>query len=658
MSYAALDRYGRNLVTEARLGRLDPVIGRDVEIRRLLQVLSRRTKNNPVLIGEPGVGKSAIVEGLAQRIADGDVPNYLRESFIYSVDMASLVAGTKYRGDFESRVKGLLDEVQASDGQVLLFVDELHTVVGAGTANGSVDAANMFKPMLARGEMHLIGATTVDEYRLYVEKDAALERRFQPILVEEPTVEDTVSVLRGLKPRLEAYHGVRIRDTALIAAARLSQRYIADRFLPDKAIDLIDESCAALRIDLRTTPAELDLLQRQIRRLESEEAELARENDEASAVNRQAILDELARLRARATQVESAWMDGQAEPHAHPGAGDTDQHRVTESGPSPKADIEAVTERSIAELVSSSTGIAISRLEDNERDKLLALGTTLHRRIVGQDAAVDLVVDAIHRARSGIKNPRRPIGSFLFMGPTGVGKTELAKAVADAMFDSEEHLIRLDMTEYQESHAVSRMIGAPPGYLGHAEGGYLTEAVRRHPFAVVLFDEIEKAHADVYNLLLQVFDDGRLTDGQGRVVGFQNVILIMTSNIGSQHMVEQDGVTDTLSERVQALAMEELEAQFLPEFLNRIDDVIMFKPLSLPEMVQIVGLMVDDLRNRLAERRIKLTVSDAACEFIAAHGSDPVYGARPLRRYLAREVESLVARALITAELRDGMSVS
>jgi len=691
VAYEALAKYGQDIVKEAASGRLDPVIGRDTEIRRVIQILSRKTKNNPVLIGDPGVGKTAIVEGLAQRITRGDVPEGLRDKTIFSLDMGSLVAGAKYRGEFEERLKAVLSEVRAASGGILLFVDELHTVVGAGAAEGSMDAGNMLKPMLARGELHMIGATTLDEYRKHIEKDAALERRFQPIMVDEPSVEDAVSILRGLRERLEVFHGVKIADSALVAAVTMSHRYISDRFLPDKAIDLVDEACAVIRTEIDSMPAELDELTRRVMRLEIEEAALAKEDDQGSLERLGDLRRELADLRAEADALRAQWeaerqalrrvqalreeME-QLRQEAEQAERGYDLNRAAELrlGKLPELQRrldaeeeslsgrqggqrllrEVVTDDEIAAIVAQWTGIPASRLREGERDKLLRLDQILHERVVGQDEAVQLVVDAIIRARSGIHDPRKPIGSFLFLGPTGVGKTELAKSLAAALFDTEDSMVRIDMSEYQERHTASRMIGAPPGYVGYEEGGQLTEAVRRKPYSVVLFDEVEKAHPEVFNTLLQVLDDGRLTDGQGRTVDFRNTVIIMTSNIGSEYLVEDATADGEIGPDARERVMAAMRAHFRPEFLNRLDDIVLFKPLTEAEIEQIVDLMLQDLRARLGERQMTLEVAAEATRHIARQGFDPIYGARPLRRFIAREVETRIGRALLAGDARDG----
>jgi ATP-dependent Clp protease ATP-binding subunit ClpB len=690
-AYEALDKYGRDLVADAAAGRLDPVIGRDAEIRRVTQILSRKTKNNPVLIGDPGVGKTAIVEGLAQRITRGDVPEGLRDKAVFSLDMGSLVAGAKYRGEFEERLKAVLAEVKAAAGRILLFVDELHTVVGAGAAEGAMDAGNMLKPMLARGELHMIGATTVDEYRKQIEKDAALERRFQPVMVNEPSVEDTVSILRGLRERLEVFHGVKIADSALVAAVTMSHRYISDRFLPDKAIDLVDEACAVIRTEIDSMPAELDELTRRVMRLEIEEAALAKEEDQPSRARLEILRRELADLRAEADALRAQWeVERQALRRVQDLRAEMEQVRLDADQAERDYDLnkaaelrlgrlpelqrrlqaeeerlaartsgqrllrEVVTDDEIASIVSRWTGIPVSRLQEGEREKLLRLDQILHERVIGQDEAVQLVTDAIIRARSGIKDPRRPIGSFIFLGPTGVGKTELAKSLAAALFDTEESIVRIDMTEYQERHTVSRLVGAPPGYVGYEEGGQLTEAVRRRPYSVVLFDEVEKAHPDVFNTLLQVLDDGRLTDGQGRTVDFRNTVIIMTSNIGSEYLLEDATAAGEIKPDARDRVMAAMRAHFRPEFLNRLDDIVLFKPLTEAEIERIVELMFNDLRTRLAERQMTLELSDEARRYIAEQGFDPVYGARPLRRFIAREVETRIGRALLAGDVRDG----
>ncbi len=694
-AYEALEKYGRDLVEEARNGKLDPVIGRDAEIRRVIQILSRKTKNNPVLVGDPGVGKTAIVEGLAQRIVRRDVPEGLKDRTVFALDLSSLVAGAKYRGEFEERLQAVLKEVKAAEGRILLFIDELHTVVGAGAAEGSMDAGNMLKPMLARGELHCIGATTMAEYRKHIEKDAALERRFQPVTVDEPSLEDTISILRGLRERFEVHHGVKIQDAALVAAATLSHRYITDRFLPDKAIDLVDEACAVVRTEIDSMPQELDEITRRVMRLEIEEAALQKESDEASAQRLEALRRELADLRAEAAAMTAQW---ESERHAihklqalraeleevrreiEEAERNYDLNRAAElrHGRLPELERrlqgeeelletrqggsrllrEEVTEDEIAEIVARWTGIPVARLMEGERDKLLRLDEILHERVVGQDEAVQLVSDAVIRARAGVKDPRRPIGSFIFLGPTGVGKTELSKALAEALFDAEENIVRLDMSEYQERHTVSRLVGAPPGYVGFEEGGQLTEAVRRKPYSVVLFDEIEKAHTDVFNTLLQILDDGRLTDSQGRTVNFRNTVIIMTSNIGSLHLL--DGLTDDgqISEEARDRVLAELRGHFRPEFLNRVDETVLFKPLTLDEIEHIVDLLIEDLRRRMADRRLTIEVTEAARELVAREGYDPVYGARPLRRYIQRSVETRIARALIAGDIHDAATIT
>ncbi|HWE12951.1 MAG TPA: ATP-dependent chaperone ClpB [Solirubrobacteraceae bacterium] len=694
-AYEALEKYGRDLVAEARAGKLDPVIGRDAEIRRVVQILSRKTKNNPVLVGDPGVGKTAIVEGLAQRIVRGDVPEGLKDKTIFALDMGSLVAGAKYRGEFEERLKAVLQEIKAGEGRILLFIDELHTVVGAGAAEGAMDAGNMLKPMLARGELHCLGATTLAEYRRHIEKDAALERRFQPVQVDEPTVEDTISILRGLRERFEVHHGVRIQDAALVAAATLSHRYITDRFLPDKAIDLVDEACAVIRTEIDSMPQELDQITRRVMQLEIEEAALKKEKDAASKERLEALRKELVDLRAEADAMRAQWDAERQAIHKLQGLREEleqvrreieeaerryDLNRAAElrHGRLPELERrlrgeeqrleqkqggtrllrEEVTEDEIAEIVARWTGIPVARLLEGEREKLLRLDEVLHERVVGQDEAVRLVADAVLRARAGIQDPRRPIGSFIFLGPTGVGKTELSRALAQALFDSEDNMVRLDMSEYQERHTVSRLMGAPPGYVGYEEGGQLTEAVRRKPYSVVLFDEIEKAHPDVFNTLLQILDDGRLTDAQGRTVNFRNSVIIMTSNIGSLHLL--DGVTDDgeIREDARERVVGELRAHFRPEFLNRVDEIVLFKPLTLAEIKRIVELQIADVQGRLAGRRLALELTEEARALIARRGYDPVYGARPLRRYIQREVETRIGRALIAGEIPEGATIT
>lgn len=690
-TYDVLKKYGIDLVEQAKSGKLDPVIGRDDEIRRVIRILSRKTKNNPVLIGEPGVGKTAIVEGLAQRIVRGDVPEGLKDKTVFALDMASLVAGAKYRGEFEERLKAVLNEIKSSNGRILCFIDELHTIVGAGKADGAMDAGNMLKPMLARGELRCIGATTLDEYRKYIEKDAALERRFQTVMVDQPTVEDTISILRGLRERFELHHGVRIQDAALVQAAVLSHRYIADRFLPDKAIDLVDEACAQIRTEMDSMPAELDSLNRRVMQLEIEEQALKQEKDSASKQRLESLLKELADTRAQADALRARWDAEKAElgkaqtvreeiekirQQMEQAEREYDLQKLAElrHGKLPQlesqlADLEArehdevqtgdalvreeVSPEEIAEIVGRWTGIPVSRLVEGEKEKLLNLEDELHQRVIGQNEAVTLVSEAILRARAGIKDPRRPIGSFLFLGPTGVGKTELAKTLAESLFDSEQNIVRLDMSEYMEKHSVARLIGAPPGYIGHDEGGQLTEAVRRKPYSVVLFDEIEKAHPDVFNTLLQILDDGRLTDSQGRNVDFKNTVIIMTSNVGSRFLTENANNTE-IPESVREAVMTELRAGFRPEFLNRIDDIILFKPLGLDEIAKIVDLLVADLNKRLTERRITIALDDKAKSWAAERGYDPVYGARPLKRFLQKQLETQLAKKLIAGDVAEG----
>jgi ATP-dependent Clp protease ATP-binding subunit ClpB len=689
-TYAALEKYGVDLVAQARKGKMDPVIGRDEEIRRTIRILSRKTKNNPVLIGEPGVGKTAIVEGLAQRILRGDVPEGLKDKTIFSLDMGALVAGAKYRGEFEERLKAVLAEVKAAEGRIILFIDELHTIVGAGKSEGAMDAGNLLKPMLARGELHCIGATTLDEYRQHIEKDAALERRFQPVVVDQPSVEDALSILRGIKERFELHHGVRIQDNALVAAVTLSNRYITDRFLPDKAIDLMDEACAMIRTEMDSMPQELDELTRKVLRLEIEETALAKEKDDASKRRLDMLRKELAEAREKAKGIKLHWEKEKAsvqktrklreeieasrlEMEKAERAYDLNKVAELRHGKIPQMEEELkrlekkgrdtttlfkeeVSEEEIAEVVSKWSGVPVTRLVEGEKDKLLRLESVLHERVVGQDEAVTLVTEAILRARSGIKDPRRPVGSFLFLGPTGVGKTELAKTLAETLFDTEAAMVRIDMSEYMEKHSVARLIGAPPGYVGYDEGGQLTEAVRRKPYAVILFDEIEKAHPDVFNVLLQVLDDGRITDSQGRTVDFKNTIIIMTSNLGSRFLLE--GVTgNTIPEGVRESVMADVRKAFRPEFINRIDETILFKPLTLDEIETIVDLLLVDLNKRLADRRVTVGLDKKAKAWAAEKGYDPVFGARPLKRFLQRNIETQLARALIGGQVAEGSEV-
>ena len=685
-TYKALEKYGVDLVQQVKSGKQDPVIGRDEEIRDVIRVLSRKTKNNPVLIGEPGVGKTAIVEGLAQRIVRKDVPENLKDKTIFSLDMGALIAGAKYRGEFEERLKAVLNEVKKSDGQIILFIDELHTIVGAGKTEGSMDAGNLLKPMLARGELHLIGATTLDEYRKYMETDKALERRFQKVLVTEPTVEDTISILRGLKERFEIHHGVTIHDNALVAAATLSNRYITDRFLPDKAIDLVDEACATIRVEMNSLPTELDQANRRLMQLEIEEAALKKERDDASKKRLEILRAEIAELREENNQLKTQWEaekkevgkisekrneleqarheldEAQNESNLEKAAAlrygkiPEIEKLLKELEEKAKSDDlslvqESVTEEQIAEVVGRMTGIPITKLVEGEREKLLHLPETLHERVVGQDEAVEAVSDAIIRARAGIQDPNRPLGSFLFLGPTGVGKTELAKALAENLFDSEEHMVRIDMSEYMEKHSVSRLVGAPPGYVGYDEGGQLTEAVRRNPYTIILLDEIEKAHPDVFNILLQVLDDGRLTDSKGVLVDFKNTVLIMTSNVGSQYLLDAVSADGTLSETVNEAVMAQLRAHFKPEFLNRIDDTILFKPLSLDNIKNIIVKMTGLLTKRLEEMEVTLELTDEVKTWIAENAYEPAYGARPLKRYLTKVIENPLAKLIVGGKI-------
>ena len=689
-TYDALAKYGTNLIDLAKEHKLDPVIGRDEEIRRVIRILSRRTKNNPVLIGEPGVGKTAIVEGLAERIVRGDVPEGLKDRIIFSLDMGALIAGAKYRGEFEERLKAVLKEVKNSDGKIILFIDEIHTIVGAGKADGAMDAGNLIKPMLARGELHCIGATTFDEYRQYIEKDKALERRFQPVIAEEPTVQDTISILRGLKERFEIHHGVRIHDSAIVTAAKLSNRYIQDRFLPDKAIDLIDEAGAMIRSEIDSLPTELDMVRRKLFTLETEREALLKESDEASQKRLEQLQKELAELKEKNDEMTAKYEqekskilevrtlkeqldEARGKVERYEREYDLNSAAELKYGVIPRLEEEIkekeesmhnnyetallkeeVTEEEISQIVSKWTGIPVTRLVEGEREKLLRLEEELSNRVIGQDEAVKAVANAVIRARAGMKDENKPIGSFIFLGPTGVGKTELAKTLARNLFDSEENIIRIDMSEYMEKYSVSRLIGAPPGYVGYEEGGQLTEAVRRNPYSVVLFDEIEKAHEDVFNVFLQILDDGRLTDNKGKTIDFKNTIIIMTSNIGSSHLLEDSGV---ITEKTKALVMSEMKSRFKPEFLNRVDDIIMFKPLNIEGIKKIIDIFIDHVRRRLYDKNIGLEITDVAKEILATEGYDPVYGARPLKRYIGNVLETMIAKKIIAGEVYDGCNI-